>query len=109
MITLTDYDGFSASYNDANFITVTPYTQNGVAGSKIEYLTNTYTIEVAYVTSTPSTISGSSIYVQPLTIVLNNGQTDVFYLNPLFYKSYTAVGSNTQLIYEYDQASQPQP
>lgn len=108
MITLTDYDGFSASYNDANFITVTPYTQNGVAGSKIEYITNTYTIEVAYVTSTPSTISGSSIYVQPLTIVLDNGQTEVFYLNPLFYKSYTAVGSNTQLIYEYDQAPQPQ-
>jgi hypothetical protein len=108
MITLTDYDGFAATYQDDCFITVTPYSQGGVAGSKIEYLTNTYTIAVAYVTSTPATISGSSVYVQPLTIVLDNGQTETFYLNPRFYKSYTAVGSNTQLIYEYDQASQPQ-
>jgi hypothetical protein len=108
MITLTDYDGFAATYQDDCFITVTPYSQGGVAGSKIEYLTNTYTIAVAYVISTPATISGSSVYVQPLTIVLDNGQTETFYLNPRFYKSYTAVGSNTQLIYEYDQASQPQ-
>ncbi len=106
MITLTDYDGFAATYNDNNFITVTPYSQNSINGSKIEYVTNTKSIAVIYVTSVPATISGSSVYVQPLTIVFANGQTEVFYLNPLFYKSYTAQGSNNQLVYQYEQASQ---
>lgn len=101
MIQLTDYLGETLNIDEQVIVTVESYSQNGTAGSKVEYRTNPNSISVIYVTDIPSAISGMTPYVAPITLVFDNGQTEVIYINPVYYRSFQDYGSLTVLLYEY--------
>jgi len=101
MIQLTDYLGATLNIDETVIVTVENYSQNGVAGSKVEYRTNPNSISVIYVTDIPSAISGLTPYVAPITLVFDNGQTEVIYINPVYYRSFQSYNALTVLLYEY--------
>ncbi len=106
MIQLTDYLGEPLNVDETVIVTVSNYSQNGDAGSKIEYRINPTSISVLYVTEIPSVIAAATPYVAPVVLAFDNGQSETIYLNPSFYRSYIPFGSNTQLLYEYQIGAQ---
>ena len=106
MIQLTDYLGETLNIDEQVIVTVSNYTQDSVAGSKVEYRVNPNSIAVIYVTDTPSDIAGMTDYVVPITLVFDNGQTEVIYLNPAYYRGFLTLSPTNQLQYEYQIGSQ---
>jgi hypothetical protein len=106
MIQLTDYLGETLNIDETVIVAVSNYSQGGDAGSKVEYRTNPDSIGVAYVTDIPSAISALTPYVEPITLVFDNGQTETIYINPAFYRGFLTLSPNNQLIYEYQIGAQ---